>query len=101
MADGIQIERSKHAQEFVIVGNTEARDGRLSFRARGLHHHLLSLPSGWRVTTADLAKDNPDIMEGLTRWARTNRFLREELIPLGWRFDNPRNLPRTIHPGGQ
>jgi hypothetical protein len=44
---------------------------------------------------------DPPIMEGLTRWARTNRFLREELIPLGWRFDNPRNLPRTIHPGGR
>src|ERR1700722_9045718 len=44
---------------------------------------------------------DPPIMEGLTRWARTNRFLREELIPLGWGFDNPRNLPRTIHPGGQ
>jgi hypothetical protein len=44
---------------------------------------------------------DPPIMEGLTRWARTNRFLREELVPRGWRFDNPRNLPRTIHPGGQ
>jgi hypothetical protein len=44
---------------------------------------------------------DPPIMEGLTRWARTNRFLREELVPLGWGFDNPRNLPRTIHPGGQ
>ena len=44
---------------------------------------------------------DPPIMEGLTRWARTNRFLREELIPLGWGFDNPRNLPRTIHPDGQ
>jgi len=43
----------------------------------------------------------PPIMEGLTRWARTNRFLREELVPVGWRFDHPRNLPRTIHPGGQ
>jgi hypothetical protein len=41
---------------------------------------------------------DPPIMEGLTRWARTNRYLREELIPLGWQFDNPRNLPRTIHP---
>lgn len=44
---------------------------------------------------------DPPIMEGLTRWARTNRFLREELVPLGWGFDNPRNLPRTIHPAGQ
>jgi hypothetical protein len=41
---------------------------------------------------------DPPIMEGLTRWGRTNRYLREELIPLGWHFDNPRNLPRTIDP---
>lgn len=44
---------------------------------------------------------DPPIMEGLTRWGRMNRFLREELIPAGWSFDNPRNLPRTIHPSGQ
>lgn len=44
---------------------------------------------------------DPPMMEGLTRWGRMNRFLREELIPAGWRFDNPRNLPRTIHPSGE
>lgn len=44
---------------------------------------------------------DPPIMEGLTRWARTTRFLREELIPQGWRFDNPRSLPRTLHPSGE
>ena len=44
---------------------------------------------------------DPPIMEGLTRWGRTNRFLREELIFAGWGFDNPRNLPRTIHPSGE
>jgi len=46
-------------------------------------------------------KLDPPIMEGLTRWARMNRFLREELVPAGWWFDNPRNLPRTIHPSGE
>jgi hypothetical protein len=44
---------------------------------------------------------DPPIMEGLTRWARTNRYLREELVPAGWGYDNPRNLARTIHPSGQ
>ena len=44
---------------------------------------------------------DPPIMEGLTRWGRTNRCLLEELIPAGWTFDNPRNLPRTIHPSGE
>lgn len=75
--DGIVIERSAHAQEFVIIGNTEARDTRLSFRARGLHHHLLSLPSGWRVTTTDLAKDNPEGRDAI-------RTALNELIRLGY-----------------
>ncbi len=44
---------------------------------------------------------DPPIMEGIVRWARTTRFLREELVIGGWRYDNPRNLSRTIHPGGE
>src|SRR5665213_2605347 len=43
---------------------------------------------------------DPPILTGLLRWGRGTRFLREELVPLGWRFDNPRNLPRTIEPNG-
>lgn len=77
MTDGIQIERSKHAQGFVIVGNAEARDGRLSFRARGLHHHLLSLPSGWRTTTILLAADNPEGRDAI-------RTALNELVSLGY-----------------
>ena len=44
---------------------------------------------------------DPPILAGLTRWAKTSRFLREELIPDGWTYDNPRNLARTIHPSGE
>ena len=44
---------------------------------------------------------DPPIMEGLMRWGRTTRYLREELIPAGWRFDNPSNLARTIHPSSE
>ncbi|GAA1658337.1 hypothetical protein GCM10009765_04720 [Fodinicola feengrottensis] len=43
---------------------------------------------------------DPPMMAGLIRWARTARYLREELVPAGWHFDNPQNLPRTIHPSG-
>jgi hypothetical protein len=46
-------------------------------------------------------KLDPPIMEGLTRWGRTSRFLREELVPRGWTYDNPRNWARTIHPSGE
>lgn len=44
---------------------------------------------------------DPPIMAGILRWGRTTRFLREELSSAGWRYDNPRNLSRTIHPSGE
>jgi hypothetical protein len=77
MAGGIQIERSKHAQEFVVIGNAEARDRRLSFRARGLHHHLLSLPPGWRTDTTKLAEDHPEGRDAI-------RTALNELIKFGY-----------------
>lgn len=43
------------------------------------------------------ALDPPNMM-GMARYARTVRLLREQLIPLGWTFDNPRNLARTVSP---
>jgi hypothetical protein len=44
---------------------------------------------------------DPPLLEGLTRWGRATRYLREELVPLGWAYDNPRNFARTIHPDGE
>lgn len=58
MATGMKIRRSKHAQQFVTIGNAEARDLRLSFRALGLHHYLLSMSPGWHTTTELIAADS-------------------------------------------
>lgn len=44
---------------------------------------------------------DPPILEGLLRWGRATRALREQLLPDGWTFDNPNNLARTIHPSGE
>jgi hypothetical protein len=41
---------------------------------------------------------DPPNMAGMARWARTIRLLREHLVPLGWGYDNPRNLSRTLSP---
>ena len=57
---GIIIYRSHHAQQYVVVPNYIARDGRLSFRARGLLVMLLSLPPSWHVTTDQLAEHAPE-----------------------------------------
>ena len=43
---------------------------------------------------------DPPILEGLLRWGRATRALREQLVPQGWTYDNPNNLARTIHPSG-
>lgn len=76
-AEGMVIERDEHEDKFVIVGNSAARDSRISFRARGLHHYLLSLPPGWRVTTEQLGKENPEGREAI-------RTALNELIKFGY-----------------
>lgn len=42
----------------------------------------------------------PATAEGTTRYNKTTRYLREELIPLGWGMTNANNFCRTIHPSG-
>lgn len=44
---------------------------------------------------------DPPVTTGFMRYARIVRFLREELLPMGWEWDNPRNFCRTIHPARQ
>jgi hypothetical protein len=70
---GVIIHRSHHTQQYVVIPNAIARDTRLSFRARGLLVHLLSLPSEWHVTTDMLAEDNPDSRESVRRGMRELR----------------------------
>jgi hypothetical protein len=41
---------------------------------------------------------DPPNMQGMARYSRTVRLLRERLLPLGWVYDNPRNLARTVSP---
>jgi hypothetical protein len=62
---GVVIHRSRHAQEYVVVPNSIARNATLSFLARGLLVMLLSLPPDWHVTTDALAEDNPDSRTGI------------------------------------
>ena len=47
-------------RNFTIVPNDTARDTRLTFRARGLLAHLLSLPSGASTSAEKLAEENPE-----------------------------------------
>lgn len=43
---------------------------------------------------------DPPNLGGFNRWGKGVRFLREELLPDGWTYDNSRLFCRTIHPSG-
>lgn len=49
--------RVRHEKNYTCISNTAIRDKRLSFRARGLHHLLLSYPDGWQVNSNQLTHE--------------------------------------------
>lgn len=54
------------------------------------------------VTDAQLCTehDSPGA-PGYILWSRANRYLREQLIPLGWTTDNTKLILRTVHPSSK
>lgn len=82
-----------------VVAIDHIAEGRL--RQLGLSVHLLERALLRADAEAKLTTGlEPPTAEGTTRYAKTVRYVREELVPLGWRFDNYRNFCRTIHPSG-
>ncbi|MFE4516375.1 hypothetical protein ACFRMQ_19515 [Kitasatospora sp. NPDC056783] len=51
----MQIHRSAHARNFVVLPNGAVQDRRLSFTARGLLADLLSRPNNWREDARQMA----------------------------------------------
>ena len=47
--------RVQHSKDYTVISNSAIRDSRLSFKARGLHHLLLSYPDGWEINTEHLS----------------------------------------------
>ena len=74
----------------------ESRLQQLGLSADLLVRALLRADAEAKLTTGL----EPPTAEGTTRYAKTVRYVREELVPLGWKFDNHKNFCRTIHPSG-
>lgn len=55
------IERAPNRRHYTVIDNQAIRDKRLSFKARGIHHLLLSYPDGWVVNVNHLVGECPDI----------------------------------------
>ncbi|WP_445634605.1 helix-turn-helix domain-containing protein [Nostoc sp. DSM 114161] len=50
--------RVSHRKNYTCLSNAAIRDKRLSFKARGLHHLLLSYPDGWKVKIEHLVNES-------------------------------------------
>lgn len=61
-------------------------------------HRALSRADAEARMTNDLEPPN---LGGMNRWGKGVRFLREELIPSGWGYDNSNNFCRTLDPSGE
>lgn len=74
----------------------EGRLQQLGLSADLLSRALLRADAEAKLTTGL----EPPTAEGTTRYAKTVRYIREELVPLHWQFDNYKNFCRTLHPSG-
>jgi hypothetical protein len=83
-------------QECPVYDGDQAADrlAELGLKAEMLEFALRGADAEARTYT----ELDPPNMPGMARYARTVRLLREQLVPLGWTFDNPRNLARTVTP---
>lgn len=67
--------RVEHQKDYTCITNFTIRDKRLSFKARGLHHLLLSYPDGWQVKIEHLVNESEQ--DGRTAVASALRELEE------------------------
>ncbi|MFE0477794.1 hypothetical protein ACFW2V_39995 [Streptomyces sp. NPDC058947] len=81
---GVGIRRGvMSVDQFTQVANALFRDGRLSFKAKGIFGYLSTHRSGWQVTVADLVRVGPDgreaVRSGLQELERHRYLIRERL----------------------
>lgn len=71
--------RIRHTSKYTTISNLAIRDKKLSFKARGLHHLLLSYPDDWQVNSNQLAdqsdRDGRDAVRGALRELEEHRYL--------------------------
>jgi biotin operon repressor len=103
------IRSARPEAHFSIVDNRVIRDGRLSYKARGILLEILSHADHWRISADDLAAKSPDgrtaVLSGLEelrqagyivttrRQVEGGRWLTESFV-----YDTPQTLPKSGYP---
>jgi hypothetical protein len=60
----VTIIKVSHKKDFTVLSNQAVRDSRLSLKARGLHHLLLSYPDNWEINIAHLSSSQISEKDG-------------------------------------
>lgn len=84
------IRRSKPERDFTVIPNEPLQDEMLSWGARGLLSHLLSMPVDWEINIKDLAKrskkNGRDATQNFLNELLTVRYVVREQVRLKGRF---------------
>lgn len=76
--------RAMHDKDYTCISNPAIRDKKLSFKARGLHHLLLSYPDGWEINSHHLAsesdKDGRDAVRSALKELEEHGYIRRKNI---------------------
>ncbi|MFS0560105.1 hypothetical protein AB1K91_05145 [Terribacillus sp. 179-K 1B1 HS] len=73
--------RVKKNSNYVVMDKTSLRDERLSWKAKGLHAYMLSMPDDWRFYREELsthAKDGVDAVKTALKELTTYGYLKRE-----------------------
>ncbi|UQA94961.1 helix-turn-helix domain-containing protein [Streptomyces halobius] len=108
----MRVHRTSHPRDFVIVPNSAARHRGLSFTARGILIHLLSLPDGAKEDVRTLADRNPGVgRRGVSKAVQEledagyyfRRTIRDPETGRVWTetfvYDTPQESPVPASPG--
>jgi hypothetical protein len=85
--------RISHKKNYTCIANKAIRDKKLSFKARGIHHLLLSYPDDWVVNTAHLINESDfdgrdAVRSGLRELERAGYLVRNQLRNRKGQFAN-------------
>lgn len=85
-------------QEKMLVHSDPAQvTGRLD--ALGVAAELLGNACQYGLFHAfQCTRHDPPMLPGVLAWGKTMRYLRDQLVPLGWTVSNARNYATVVHP---
>jgi hypothetical protein len=86
-------------EEMLIHSSTAQVAGRLD--ALGVAAEVLGNACHYGLQHAfQCTRHDPPMLPGVLAWGKTMRYLRDQLVPLGWTVSNARNYATVVHPQG-